>query len=226
MTDDDNKPQRHVSLVHGYRYSQKGDGSIEFDEDVPPEIRADIIERHLRMLDDEGKRRELWGEIGPGAMTRLAKLFPSLREGVPGVDPWDAIELLDWLCGPAPTSGSTQAALFVLGAWNDHDWIEVAKAELPERQCSSCNGLGRLDRENYSPVKERAPGVYVQTKYDDDDNPREVEVETVSCRHCDGKGRYQPSPGSGRFNLFRAMSVWDRPHREAFLTWARFPFWP
>ncbi len=60
------------------------------------------------------KRRELWGDIGPGAMTRLAKMFPTLREA-DGVEPWDAMRLLEWLCGPAPGTGARWAGLFVLG---------------------------------------------------------------------------------------------------------------
>ena len=50
-------------------------------------------------------------------MARLAHLFPSMR-GVPGTDPWDAQQLIDWLKSPAPTSGSSAAARFLLGVWN------------------------------------------------------------------------------------------------------------
>jgi hypothetical protein len=30
---------------------------------------------------------------------------------------------------------------------------------------------------------------------------------------------------SGRFDVMDALSVWDRPHRKAFLTWAAAPWW-
>ena len=33
-------------------------------------------------------------------------------------------------------------------------------------------------------------------------------------------------PGFGRFNLSRAMAVWDDDHRKAFLAWAEEPFFP
>lgn len=226
MTDDDNKPtrrERHVSVAYGYR--NKPDGSIDFDPDVPAEVREEIVQMHLDGLDYEAKRRELWGEIGPSAMTRLAKLFPSLRDA-PGVDPWSALKLLDWLSSAAATSGNTAAGLFVLGVWNDEDWIKIAHAELPERQCTGCRGLGVVDRDEGEPVKQVAPGRYVRTRYDDDDKPYEVDVQTKRCEWCDGKGTYKPAPGYERFNVFRALGVWDRPHKEAFETWVRFPFWP
>ncbi|MCU1277093.1 MAG: hypothetical protein JWM53_639 [bacterium] len=219
----DDKPRRYVSVAYGYRTN--ADGSIDFDPDVPADVREEILQQHLDALDYDGKRRELWGEIGPGAMTRLAKLFPSLRDA-PGLDPWDALKLLDWLCSAAATSGNTAAGLFVLGVWNDEDWIEVARAELPERQCNGCRGLGVVDRDEGEPVKQASAGRYVRTRYDDDDNPHDVEVQTKRCDSCDGKGTYQPAPSYGRFNLFRALSLWDQPHRTAFETWVRFPFWP
>lgn len=219
----DDKPRRYVSVAYGYR--TKPDGSIDFDPDVPAEVRAEILQQHLDALDYDAKRRELWGEIGPGAMTRLAKLFPSLRDA-PGVDPWDALKLLDWLCSGAATSGNTAAGLFVLGVWNDSDWTEIAHAELPERQCNGCHGVGVVDSDDGYPVKKASAGRYVRTRYDDDDNPRDVEVQTKRCDHCDGKGTYQPAPSYGRFNIFHALSLWDQPHRRAFETWVRFPFWP
>jgi hypothetical protein len=227
MTDDDDKPRRHISLVHGYRYLANADGSIDFDDDVPPEVRAEIIEQHERAIDYEGKRRELWGEIGPGAMTRLAKLFPSLREA-PGVAPWDSLKLLDWLTSGAATSGNTAAGLFVLGVWNDLDWIEVAHKELPERQCGACKGLGVVDRDGDPVHRGAAPGTYTRTQYDDETGEAigERPVQTKRCENCDGKGSYKPAPAYGRFNLFRALGVWDRPHRDAFELWVRFPFWP
>lgn len=51
-------------------------------------------------------------------MTALAESFPSLR-GVPGVRPWSAVEVDRWAhTSPAVTSGSLQAAKFVLMVWN------------------------------------------------------------------------------------------------------------
>ena len=31
---------------------------------------------------------------------------------------------------------------------------------------------------------------------------------------------------SGRFDVFEALAAWDEAHRDAFLSWARDPWWP
>jgi hypothetical protein len=31
---------------------------------------------------------------------------------------------------------------------------------------------------------------------------------------------------SGRFDLMEALSIWDSSHHEAFLEWAKAPWWP
>ena len=50
------------------------------------------------------------------AMSRLAEAFHVL-DGVPGVRPWDAVQLRGWLEG-SNRSSSRHAALFVLNVWN------------------------------------------------------------------------------------------------------------
>src|SRR6266496_4750317 len=201
-------------------YHLKPDGSIVFQEGTSELERQAVIADRKRMMAYEAKRRELWEEIGPESMTRLARMFPSLSTAS-GVEPWDAIQLLEWLCGPAPTSGSTWAALFCLGVWHDLDWSEAAKEDLPPRQCPTCTGLGRVGRKDGESVRKGdAPGTYVRPRYDDDDNVVSVdEVATEPCRRCEGKGEYQPSLEHGRFNVFRALSLWDREHAAAFRVW-------
>jgi hypothetical protein len=63
-------------------------------------------------------------------MKRLCAMFPGLR-GVPGTDPWDALEILQWLLDTgSPTGGSSCAARFVLQVWDwAEDWRAVAKKE-------------------------------------------------------------------------------------------------
>jgi hypothetical protein len=60
-------------------------------------------------------------------MTRLCRSFPTLR-GVPGADPWNAMQLLEWLCtSGGVTTGSKHAARFVLQVWNPStDWGALA----------------------------------------------------------------------------------------------------
>jgi hypothetical protein len=219
------KPEGQVTAI-GYR--RQPDGSIAFDGDVPAEERLEILEEEAKRLKEEGIRRELWGEVGPGAMTRLARMFPLLRMAE-GIEPWDATQLLKWLCSsPAVTSGSFYAALFVLGVWNSGvDWGEAAK-ELPLRRCDICKGLGRIDEEGGEAVQlGPEPETYVRSKYGErDEYLGDVQVATRKCLGCDGRGKVIPTLNRGRFDVFRAMSVWDLEHRSAFETWIKHPFWP
>jgi len=89
------------------------------------------IDARIRAANDRRRQRdEFWGPEGHGRMTKLCRLFPGLRHGVPGVDPWDQMALLRWLCtSGAVTSGSGHAAKFVLHVWNSQiDWAAVARA--------------------------------------------------------------------------------------------------
>jgi hypothetical protein len=167
-------------------------------EEAVAEAVAHLHRQELR----EAARRERWGEGGAEGMQRLCRLFPTLR-GVPGTDPWEWDKLLEWLTGPAPTSGSTWAALFVLGVWNPTtDWSDMAQ-ELPLRPCRRCDGAKRLN---------------------DDGDPDLQGSRT--CTACQGAGKLRPSLSAGKFDLFRAMSTWDREHVDAAMQWIELPFWP
>lgn len=54
---------------------------------------------------------------GRQRMELLCDSFHALR-GRPGTSPWDAETFAKYLAGPAPTSASLQAGLFVLSVWN------------------------------------------------------------------------------------------------------------
>ncbi len=72
------------------------------------------------------RRLKVYGEAGRGAMTRLAKTFPSL-ENAPGVNPWNQDELLKWAASGVLSHGEVLAAKFILAVWNPStDWEEVA----------------------------------------------------------------------------------------------------
>jgi hypothetical protein len=197
--DDDTDPGRRRSRVVTAHIVTRDDGTTEITG------HPDAVDDARRAL-EEGERRarvrrQLWGDDGR-QMERLCALFPSLR-GVSGTDPWDVDALLTWLSGPAPTSGSTQAALFVLGVWNPGtDWKEVAEERLERRRCNGCDGYGRVDEEG-----DPSPA-----------GPRR-------CSACDGKGTYQPTVPS-RFDVYRAIGCWDAAHVAAFLKWCEYPFWP
>lgn len=82
------------------------------------------VRRAVAEMEKERELRARWPEDGYEAMVALAKRFPSMR-GVPGTDPFEVGALVRWLNGPAPTSGSRHAAMFLLHVWNaETDWRE------------------------------------------------------------------------------------------------------
>lgn len=83
--------------------------------------------------EEQRRRREQWPHTSTGdldataAMTRLAKLFPTLRDAA-GVKPWNVEAFVAWACGPAPGAGAIEAARFVLQVWNfNEDWQAYAR---------------------------------------------------------------------------------------------------
>lgn len=92
---------------------------------------AKAIAEFVQVREETREREALWPKTAQGdvdtkaAMTRLVRLFPTLRDAE-GVDPWDADAFLAWACG-AHSSGMLHAAKFVLSVWNPRtDWNEVA----------------------------------------------------------------------------------------------------
>lgn len=72
----------------------------------------------------QAARPRIWNRDLRVAMSELAQMFPTLQ-GVPGTNPWEVETFLRWMNGPAPTSGSFAAGMFLLGVWNPKtDWNE------------------------------------------------------------------------------------------------------
>ncbi|WNZ66203.1 hypothetical protein QEG98_42045 (plasmid) [Myxococcus sp. MxC21-1] len=86
------------------------------------------LHRALREVRAAQDRRSRWPDDGREAMTKLARLFPSLAK-CPGITPWDQEAVLGWLCAEeAPTVAAATAATFVLTVWNSFiDWREPAR---------------------------------------------------------------------------------------------------
>jgi len=98
-----------------YSVRLKNGGTLE-----GPSIEA--VQRVAAAIERGHELRARWPADGRAAMVTLAAGFPSLH-GVPGCNPWDAGELVAWLNGGAPTSGSRHAAMFLLNVWNcGTDW--------------------------------------------------------------------------------------------------------
>jgi hypothetical protein len=82
-------------------------------------LRAEAKREIFLSIERQRMQRARWPHNLNHAMSELAKLFPTMR-GVPGTDPWDVHQLIAWMNGGAPTTGSWHAAMFLLGVWNPH----------------------------------------------------------------------------------------------------------
>jgi hypothetical protein len=103
---------------------QIGNSIMRFDEDVDPETRERILTEFTQSMAKERERLKHWPADYRQRMSALANLFPTMR-GVPGTAPWNVDLLIKWMNGPAPTSGSWNAAMFLLGVWNPKtNWKE------------------------------------------------------------------------------------------------------
>jgi hypothetical protein len=93
-------------------------------------ITGESEEHVLRAVDQltvQAIKRTQWPPDNYAAMSALGRLFPSMvrfdGSTVPGIEPWDPQALVHWLnTSGEPTSGSRQAALFLLSVWNREDW--------------------------------------------------------------------------------------------------------
>lgn len=174
-----------------------------------PEAAAAVAEQLQRGQAREDRRRDVWGTDGAEQIVRLARSFPSLRNA-DGLEPWDAVAFLGWALGPACTSGSWHAAMFVLSVWNSTtDWAQVAREE----------GL----------VATGAPEAGHNTARialllglaDDEAAARELEPALVDrAAHAVARTRRYT------FNVARALATWDEAHCAAFLRWCQLPFFP
>ena len=123
MSDEDHKkrPRRRIITA---RITRRADGSTVYEghPEAITEAKKELAIAQAR----EALQRNVWGKIGPEAVTRLCRLFPSLREAA-GVDPWDSLELLKWTLA-GKSHGEVLAAKFVLSVWNNStDWEKVAR---------------------------------------------------------------------------------------------------
>lgn len=120
---DSDEPRSRIRVT---RIVTDADGHATYEGDADGIAQA--REARTRAIAREERKQDVWGPIGPGAMTRLARRFPGLRDAL-GVEPWDSMDLLRWALG-GRSHGEILAAKFVLGVWNGStDWEELAREE-------------------------------------------------------------------------------------------------
>jgi len=131
-------------------------------------------------------------------MIKLCRSFPSLdRPDLP--EPWDARTFEAWSRKAWATSGSVQAARFVLAVW-------------------SGKAYDRDDRVRTLAAVEDDDGTWPTW------DKREGGVPTkVTAPTCEA---IRPLWTVGAFDAIQAMGSWDETHRAAFIAWCAAPWWP
>ena len=146
------------------------------------------------------------GSTNEQRIVRLARSFPSL-ERADGLTPWDVVRFLGWALSPASTSGNWAAAMFVLQVWNPStDWARLALDE------------GLIDPPTPNPhldIRETAAELLGPAAAETFDADWVARADAAVKRSR-----------SFAFNVGWAFSVWDDPHRQAFLRWCESPFFP
>lgn len=146
----------------------------------------------------ELERKKRWPGGPSENMAALAERFPTLQ-GAPGTRPWDAMQLLKWLCGPAPGEGALQAGVFCLSVWSSRtQWGDEA---LSAGYIKSPAKVSAAEERKLSP-DDRAMRKDEQFWF---------ERRTAQLNH---------------FNVIDAWSTWDHEHQTAALSWLEVPFWP
>lgn len=172
-----------------------------------PEAAALVEQQMQQARARDERRRELWGVDNTEQIVRLARSFPTLRDAG-GLDPWDAVQFLDWALSPACTSGSWHASMFVLSVWNQStDWSVIARREGWLRPAEKVYDV-RATALDFGLVE-------------NEDQVRDLDPKVVDraehAVHCSRQFTFQ---------VANALAVWDEEHRAAFLTWCQLPFWP
>ena len=116
--------ERNAKLLEELRLIQSGKtiaGDVDFaarENEIATELDAincAVAESQFRDQTEavEGSKEE--------RMTELALSFPAVREGWPGIDPWDQHKLNAWATSGVASHGEVCTAEFLLYVWNPDD---------------------------------------------------------------------------------------------------------
>jgi hypothetical protein len=211
--------QRQVSL---FADDTKAEVSVRHGDQIFTGPR-DLIAKHIADLKKQKQRDQKRDEVFPGSdrekMTALCMKFPSLR-GAKGVKPWDATRFALWVVSDGHASGVIHSARFVLNVWNSRsDWPRTLREESVQQEPIDrplWEGLQVLLREARKALE--ADARYGAKEHGE--TYRAPTQEQIRERVWGYFDALKP------FNLCDAMATWDDAHREAFVLWAKNPFFP
>jgi hypothetical protein len=201
----------------GFRMEHDG-GTISADtEEALTFFKAQLNAQKQR----DAERAEHFPGTNRQQMTALCRLFPGLAAECSVLHPWDTDKFLLWAVGKGCSSGSAHAIRFVLQVWNSRvDWIDLLTRELKRDAPDNPNdrtlwkGLQLLKRRARQHLEDEG------AEERKDGRSARVTEEHVHERLIAWFAVVAP------FNVADAFSTWDEQHRQAFRTWANYPFFP
>ncbi len=160
-------------------------------------------------------------------MQALCRLFPSLVEIVDALPKWRSQTFVAACLRRGGGSGFWHAARFVLNVWNAaSDWPEMlrddSRAPKPKEEESS-----EADRILWETVQHCKKNIAADLRRRAEAEAREYSrsPDRVTDTEIE-KELFEVFKLLRKFNVVDAFSTWDDDHREAFRTWARYPFFP
>lgn len=186
---------------------------------------AEQLESELAAAREKRAATErLFGADYYGKMTRLCRMFPSLREAR-GIDPWDLDRFVLWVLEVPSNRAAVFAARFVISVQctnPEFSWIDVlmeeARKARPGRSQLLWDGVQRLKQKARDEIA-KAHRATAEEVLGPGDYETFVEPAAVLLAL---KKRLDVLRG---FDVAQAFACWDNQHRDAFLAWANHPFW-
>lgn len=178
--------------------------------------------REQRARDKE--RDTIFPGEAPQKMAALARLFPSMV-GVTGADPWDIDKFLLWCITTGASSGAMHAARFLLNVWNPNtNWrdqmILEEKKDVDPDDSASAKALVRGAKRVRAEIRRQLEEEEASNAEERNRRPLPVAEEKVTAELHNSFSVLHP------FNAAAAVATWDARHREAFIRWVQYPFWP
>ncbi len=169
------------------------------------------------------EREKLFPGDGREQMAALARLFPSLNSVVS--DRWDTNRFLAWFVTTGGSGGACHAARFLLNVWNPStDWREVLikdeQREIEDDDSESQKVLIKALKKLRAELRKDLEEQEAERAKDRKRKPCPIDEDTVT------RELHKCFMIVGPFNAAAAVGTWDDAHRQAFMKWVTYPFWP